>query len=174
MPVNTATDIQTGGPVLPPVSAAVIARLFNLTERRIQQLAKQGILSKVAHGKYDLLTAVREYVAHLQHQQTSGGDDPEKMQPKERLDWYRGEAERMKIASRRQELYERAPTLHAFSTTIAVFAEQARAIPDILERRAGLNPKQAELTADEIDTQLEAIKKRLLDQIQSGQAEDAA
>lgn len=100
--------------------------------------------------------------------------DPDALSPKDRLAWYQGNREKRRDMIDAGELYERAPTLHTFATTIAVFAEQVRAIPDLLERRAGLTPKQAELAADEIDTQLETVKKRLLDQIGQAPSEDAA
>jgi len=43
-----------------------IARLFNLTERRIQQLASEGIIPKSERGKYDLVECVRGYIKFLQ------------------------------------------------------------------------------------------------------------
>jgi len=50
----------------PLYPATTIAKLFNLTERRIQQLAKEGIIPKSERGKYDLVAAVRGYVKYLQ------------------------------------------------------------------------------------------------------------
>lgn len=50
----------------PLYPAKTIANLFNLTERRIQQLAKDGVIPKAAHGKYDLVGSVRGYVKYLQ------------------------------------------------------------------------------------------------------------
>jgi hypothetical protein len=46
---------------------AVIARLLDLTERRVQQLAREGIIPPAARsgnerGRYDLVGAVRGYV----------------------------------------------------------------------------------------------------------------
>lgn len=43
-----------------------IARLFNLTERRVQQLAKDNIIPKAKRGEYDLVACVRGYVTYLQ------------------------------------------------------------------------------------------------------------
>ena len=37
---------------------AVIARFLNLTERRVQQLARDGIIPKAEKGKYDLVRCV--------------------------------------------------------------------------------------------------------------------
>lgn len=45
---------------------AVIARFLNLTERRIQQLARDGIIPKPEKGKYDLVGCVQGYTGYLQ------------------------------------------------------------------------------------------------------------
>jgi len=52
---------------------AVIARLLDLTERRVQQLAREGIIPPAARsgderGRYDLVGAVRGYVHYLREQ----------------------------------------------------------------------------------------------------------
>jgi phage terminase Nu1 subunit (DNA packaging protein) len=47
-------------------SIGTIARLFNLTERRVQQLAQDGIIPKGKRGEYDLVACVRGYIAYLQ------------------------------------------------------------------------------------------------------------
>ena len=43
----------------------VIARLLDLSERRIQQLSRDGVIPKAERGQYDLVAAVRGYVAYL-------------------------------------------------------------------------------------------------------------
>ncbi len=50
----------------PTYPASTIAKLLNLTERRIQQLAKDGIIPKSVKGKYDLIGCVRGYIRYLQ------------------------------------------------------------------------------------------------------------
>jgi phage terminase Nu1 subunit (DNA packaging protein) len=45
---------------------AVIARFLNLTDRRVQQLARDGIIPKPEKGKYDLVGCVQGYVRYLQ------------------------------------------------------------------------------------------------------------
>ena len=45
---------------------STIAKLLNLTERRVQQLAKEGIVVRDGKGKYDLVGSVRGYVKYLQ------------------------------------------------------------------------------------------------------------
>lgn len=46
--------------------AATIAKLLNITERRLQQLAKDGIVPKSERGRYPLVESVRGYVKFLQ------------------------------------------------------------------------------------------------------------
>ena len=45
---------------------STIAKLLNLTERRVQQLAKEGIVVRDGKGKYDLVGSVRGYIKYLQ------------------------------------------------------------------------------------------------------------
>lgn len=48
------------------VSVDVVAGLFGLTPRRIQQLVKEGVLPRGERGRYNLAACVRAYVAFLQ------------------------------------------------------------------------------------------------------------
>ena len=65
------------------VDAKIIATLFGLTVRRIQQLTQDGIIKTEQVGKqrrYDLLDTVRRYIAYLQDKCNSKGgnkDDTE-------------------------------------------------------------------------------------------------
>ena len=43
-----------------------IAKLLNLTERRVQQLARDNIIPKPDKGKYDLVGCVQGYIGYLQ------------------------------------------------------------------------------------------------------------
>lgn len=50
------------------VNSKVIADLFGMTTRRVQQLAKEGIISTTKQGnanKYDLFLTVQKYIAYL-------------------------------------------------------------------------------------------------------------
>ena len=47
-------------------SAMLLAKLYGLTERRVQQLAKEGIFVRMQHGQYDLQASVARYTAHVQ------------------------------------------------------------------------------------------------------------
>ena len=55
---------MSNGSAAYPVST--MAKLFNLTERRVQQLSKEGVIPKDARGRYELVPAVQGYVRYLQ------------------------------------------------------------------------------------------------------------
>lgn len=60
-------------PASPSVPAKTLAGLFSLTEVRIQQLAKAGVIKKVAHGRYDLWASIKGYVRYLQDRSVGRG-----------------------------------------------------------------------------------------------------
>ncbi|MGP6089758.1 terminase small subunit, Nu1 [Antarctobacter jejuensis] len=46
----------------------VIAKLLDLSERRVQQLSREGVIPKATRGQYDLIGSVRGYVQYLRDQ----------------------------------------------------------------------------------------------------------
>lgn len=56
------------------VSPLVLAKLFGVTDRYIQKLAKEGVIPKAERGKYDLARCVQAYVKYLQDR--AFGKDP--------------------------------------------------------------------------------------------------
>lgn len=50
----------------PTYPAKTIAKLLMLTERRVQQLAKEGVVPKAERGRYELAPAVQGYIRYLQ------------------------------------------------------------------------------------------------------------
>jgi len=55
----------------PSVPVGTLAKLLNLTEVRIQQLAKLGVVIKGERGRYDLWASIKGYVAYLQSRNVS-------------------------------------------------------------------------------------------------------
>ena len=45
---------------------AAVAKICNVTDRRIQQLAKEGIIPKPERGRYPLIRCVTSYIQYLQ------------------------------------------------------------------------------------------------------------
>lgn len=52
-----------------------LAKLLEVSERHIQKLAAQGYIPRAAHGKYDLVAAIRGYVKYLKDTGARSGDD---------------------------------------------------------------------------------------------------
>lgn len=61
----------------PTVPVLTLAKLFNLTDRRVQQLAKEGIIPKAEKGKYDLVATTRAYIKYLQERATGRDIEPQ-------------------------------------------------------------------------------------------------
>jgi phage terminase Nu1 subunit (DNA packaging protein) len=47
------------------VSSTVLANLFGLTSRRIRQLENEGIIKKIARGKYSLQENIKSYITFI-------------------------------------------------------------------------------------------------------------
>ena len=95
----------------PTVPVSALAKLFNLTSVRVQQLAADGIISKSGRGQYDLWASVRGYIKFLQerkvNQWDSGDDSPSDIK-KEQLRRTKEEADKLELlnAKTRGELVE--------------------------------------------------------------------
>jgi phage terminase Nu1 subunit (DNA packaging protein) len=158
---EAATDIHTGGPVLPSVSVAVVARLLDVTERRVQQLSKQGILTKDDRGKYDLLKSGREYIRYLHTLNKEVETDPDKMSPKERLDWYKGTREKTRHMEEAGQLIQAADYERALSSALKSVAVTLESLPDVLERDAGIDGAAVEAAQGVIDRMRADLYQRI-------------
>jgi phage terminase Nu1 subunit (DNA packaging protein) len=49
----------------PSYPASIIARLFDLTERRVRQLSDEAVIPKPKDGKYDLAGSIMGYIRYL-------------------------------------------------------------------------------------------------------------
>lgn len=52
----------------PTQPLSVIAKLLDLSERRVQQLSREGVIPKATRGQYELIGSVRGYVRYLRDQ----------------------------------------------------------------------------------------------------------
>lgn len=84
-------------------------------------------------------------------------DDPEKMTPKDRLDWYRGARERTKHMEECGELIKASDYERALSNVLKVVAVGLESLPDVLERDTGIDGAAVELCQQRIDTLREEL-----------------
>ena len=59
-----------GNPTYP---VGTIAKLLMLTDRRVQQLSKDGVIPKADRGRYELAPAVQGYIRYLQERTIDAG-----------------------------------------------------------------------------------------------------
>jgi phage terminase Nu1 subunit (DNA packaging protein) len=88
----------------PSVDVNTLAKLFDLTVVRVQQLAVDGIVVKSARGKYDLWKSIRGYIQYLQKRRVNQHDalDPETTDiKKEQLRRTKEEADKLALANAR-------------------------------------------------------------------------
>ena len=57
-------------------SVATIASLLMLSERRVQQLTREGVIPRAERGRYELVPAVQGYVRYLQERGGRSSDSP--------------------------------------------------------------------------------------------------
>jgi phage terminase Nu1 subunit (DNA packaging protein) len=126
----------------PPVTYPVetIAKLFDLTPRRVQQLSAAGVIPRAGHGKYELAPAVRGYVRYLKGADLGGAARADK----ERL--LRARADLMEMEARRAtgrlvdvDLVERTWTNIASIIRTRLLALPSKCAPIL----AGLDPSAA-------------------------------
>ena len=54
-----------------------LSKLLMLTERRIQQLAKEGVIPRAEHGKYALVGSIQGYIKYLKERVVGGEANPD-------------------------------------------------------------------------------------------------
>ena len=88
----------------PSVTVSTIAKLFNLTSVRIQQLAADGVVKRTARGRYDLWSSVRNYIGYLQERKVNQWDTDEENPSeikKHQLRRTKEEADKLELANAR-------------------------------------------------------------------------
>lgn len=88
-------------------------------------------------------------------------DDPEKLSPKDRLDWYRGARERTKHMQEVGELIPAIEFERALGDALKQTAMTLESLPDILERDAGLDGAAVDRAIVVIDKLREQLHARL-------------
>lgn len=123
----------------------VVARLLNITPRRLQQLAREGVIPRSAtKGRYPLAGAVRGYVTYLQQTGGAGDIDPDKLDPFRRRAHYQAELEKIELQMKAGELVPRAEVEREFARVFDVLARYLDVLPDRLERAGLVGPQIAE------------------------------
>lgn len=146
-----------------------IAQFFEVSLPTVESWIRRGcpVVERGSRGKAWVLDALDVAKWRFEGDEEEEQDcEPEKLQPIDRKAWYESEIKRRSLQVQDRELYQREEVLRTLTTTFAVFTEQVRAVPDRMEREAGITGEQAALCELVIDTQLAEAKKKILEAIQ--------
>ena len=111
----------------------VIARLLDLTERRVQQLAREGVIPRADRGQYDLVGAVRGYVRFLREQAARAETGaPDLGAERARLVKAKADLAEMEARARRRDLLPAAEVEDAWTAILATLRARLLTLPDRL------------------------------------------
>lgn len=109
-------------------SAKQLSDVLNLTPRRVQQLAEDGIIVKASRGKYFAFESIKRYVQTLQ----------EKRGDSDKVDYYtehallekaKREKAELELAKRKNQLHDAADVELVLTNMLTTFRNRVMAIP---------------------------------------------
>lgn len=59
------------------VSAAVLGRIFSVSDRRIRQMAEEGVVVRMTKGRYNLVESMKNYILSLRLAVDGANEDPD-------------------------------------------------------------------------------------------------
>jgi hypothetical protein len=112
-------------------SIAVIAKLLDLSERRIQQLGREGVIPKPERGQYDLIGAVRGYVNYLREQAgRNAGGTADFGTERVRLIKAKADLAEMEAAALRGNLVAAEEVEQAWTAVLTLLKQRLIVLPD--------------------------------------------
>ena len=115
----------------------VIAKLLDLSERRVQQLSREGVIPKATRGQYDLVGSVRGYVRYLRDQAVAAqAGAPDYAVERARLIRARADLSEMEAQEKRRSLIAADQIEAAWIAVLALLRTRLLALPDRLAPQA--------------------------------------
>jgi len=115
----------------------VIAKLLDLSERRVQQLSREGVIPKAERGQYDLIGSVRGYVRYLRDQALkSQAGAPDYMAERARFIRARADIAEMEAQEKRLSLIAADQIEAAWIAVLALLRTRLLGLPDRLAPQA--------------------------------------
>ncbi len=112
---------------------AVIAKLLDLSERRVQQLSREGVIPRAERGQYDLVGSVRGYVRYLRDQAAKAqAGAPDCASERARFIKARADLAEMEAEERRGALIAAEEIEAAWIAALALLRTRLLALPDRL------------------------------------------
>ena len=116
------------------VSAGVLANLFGVTDRRVRQIAEEGILERAAKGRYKLADSLKNYILTLKlsAQETEMGNPDGEVDIDEEKALHERVKRRiseLKLRTMKGELHKSADVERVMMDMLAAFRTRILAIP---------------------------------------------
>ena len=112
-----------------PIS--VIARLLNLSERRVRQLSAEGVIPKASRGRYELIGAVQGYTRYLRDLALKAEvGTTDYRSERARLVKARADLAEMEAAEKREDLIPAHEVTAAWTEIVVLIRSRLLTIPD--------------------------------------------
>lgn len=112
-----------------PIS--VISSLLDISERRVQQLSKAGVIPKAARGRYELIGSVRGYIRHLRDLNLKGeAGNADYGTERARLVKAKADLAEMEASQMRGELLSAPDVKVAWTEIVALMRARLLVLPD--------------------------------------------
>ena len=139
----------------------VIAKLLDLSERRVQQLSREGVIPKAERGQYDLIGSVRGYVRYPRDQaQKAQAGAPDYAAERARFIRARADLAEMEAEEKRRSLIAADQIEAAWIAVLALLRTRLLALPDRLAPQAFEQP-----TVGDTRTLIRAAIREVLDDL---------
>ncbi|MDX9859313.1 MAG: terminase small subunit, Nu1 [Rhodospirillales bacterium] len=111
--------------------AEVLAKLLDISERRVRQLCAEGVIPKAARGRYEVVGAVRGYIRYLRDLALKGevGAADYGLE-RARLVKARADLAEMEAAEKRDDLIPARDVTAAWTEIMALVRARLLALPD--------------------------------------------
>jgi len=120
-----------------------LAKLLNLTPRRIQQLVEEGAVERSEHGRYKLTDAILGYVNFLESKEGGGNTANNFARAKASEMNSKAELTALRVARLRRELIPANAVQETWQTLTETFRDRLLTMPDRLAPRLiGIKSRQ--------------------------------
>ena len=156
----------------PTYPAKTIAKLLMMTERRVQQLAKDGVIPKADRGRYELAPAVQGYIRFLQDRMAGNASSAENIDyhvEKARKVKFEADIAQVEAAKRRNEAIDAVEVKAVWSSIVGeIRANMLGATPArIAQRLIGVTDEAEikQIVRDEIQLSMKAASETDMDAV---------
>lgn len=118
-------------PKAPTYPVAAIAKLLMLSDRRVQQLTKEGVIPKAERGRYELAPSVQGYIRFLQERSLRSDTSPiDYHAEKARLTKAQADTAEIELAKARADVVSVAQIERNLAGLFAQVQTNIRNVPD--------------------------------------------